>query len=154
MSKGTLKLSWEDYPGLSRWAQCHHECPYKRKVGGSNREGGQSEELQKCKKEPQAKECRWPVEAGQGQEGYSLLKCSEWVQPWWRREFSSVETVTDFNFLGSKITVATALQTVTAAMKSQDACFLEKSYDKQWIKKQRHHFANKDLYCQSYGFFQ
>ena len=24
---------------------------------------------------------------------------------------------------------------------------------RQWIKKQRHHFADKGLYCQSYGFF-
>ena len=41
MSKETLKLrivSWEDYPGLSGWAQCHHERPYKRKVGGSEKE--------------------------------------------------------------------------------------------------------------------
>ena len=32
----------------------------------------------------------------------------------------------------------------------------KESYDKtrQCIKKQRHHFANKGLYCQSYGFFQ
>ena len=31
----------------------------------------------------------------------------------------------------------------------------EKSYDKtrQYVKKQRHYFANKDLSSQSYGFF-
>ena len=42
----------------------------------------------------------------------------------------------------------------TAAMKLKDTCSLEESYDKpkQYIKKQRYHFANKDLYSQSYGF--
>ena len=45
-----------------------------------------------------------------------------------------------------------SLQMVTAAMKLKDACFLEKSCDRQWVKKQPHHFANKGLYCQSYGF--
>ena len=39
-------------------------------------------------------------------------------------------------------------------MKLKDTCSLEESYDKpkQYIKKQRYHFANKDLYSQSYGF--
>ena len=39
-------------------------------------------------------------------------------------------------------------------MKLKDSCSLEESYDKtrQCIKKQRHHFANKGLYSQSYGF--
>ena len=42
----------------------------------------------------------------------------------------------------------------TAAMKLKDTCSLEESYDKpkQYIKKQRYHFANKDPYSQSYGF--
>lgn len=26
-------LRWEDYPGLSRWAQCNHKCPYTREAG-------------------------------------------------------------------------------------------------------------------------
>ena len=40
------------------------------------------------------------------------------------------------------------------AMKLKDTCFLEESFDKprQCIKKQRHHFANKGLFSQSYGF--
>ena len=44
---------------------------------------------------------------------------------------------------------------VTVAMKLKDTCSLLESYDKprQHIKKQRHHFANKGLYSQSYGFF-
>ena len=56
-----------------------------------------------------------------------------------------METVAGFIFLGSKI---------TAAMKLKDAFSLEKSCDKprQRIKKQRHHFADKCLYSQSYGF--
>ena len=43
---------------------------------------------------------------------------------------------------------------VTAAMKLKDACSLKESYDRprQHIKKQRHYFANKSLYSQSYGF--
>ena len=39
-------------------------------------------------------------------------------------------------------------------MKSKDTCSLIESYYKsrQYIKKQRHHFANKGLYTQTYGF--
>ena len=41
-----------------------------------------------------------------------------------------------------------------SAMKLKDTCSLEKSNDKarQCIKKQRHHFADKYLSSQSYGF--
>ena len=47
-----------------------------------------------------------------------------------------------------------SLRMVTAAMKLKDACSLEKSYDKprQHVQKQRHHFADKCSYSQSYGF--
>ena len=47
-----------------------------------------------------------------------------------------------------------ALQIVTTAMKLKDACCLE-SYDKprQHMQKQKHHFANKGPYSQSYSFF-
>ena len=43
---------------------------------------------------------------------------------------------------------------VTADMKLQDAFSLEENYDqpRQHIKKQRHHFADKGLSSQSYGF--
>ena len=39
-------------------------------------------------------------------------------------------------------------------MKLKDACSLEgkRCKPRQHIKKQRHHFANKGLYSQSYGF--
>ena len=55
-----------------------------------------------------------------------------------------------FSFWASKL-----LQMVTVAMKLKDACFLKESYDKprQHIKKQRHHFADKGPYIQSYGLF-
>ena len=47
-----------------------------------------------------------------------------------------------------------SLQMVTATMKLKDTCSWKKSYDqpRQHIKKQRHYFANKGLYSQSYGF--
>ena len=47
-----------------------------------------------------------------------------------------------------------SLQLVTAAMKFKMLAPWKKSYDKsrQHIKKQRHHFANKGLHSQSYGF--
>ena len=47
-----------------------------------------------------------------------------------------------------------SLRTVTTAMKSKTLTFWNESYDKprQHIKKQRHHFDNKGLYSQSYGF--
>ena len=43
---------------------------------------------------------------------------------------------------------------VTAAMKLKDICFLEEKLwpPKQYIEKQRHYFANKGPYIQSYGF--
>ena len=63
----------------------------------------------------------------------------------WQIDGETMETVRNFIFLGSKI---------TAAMKLKDAFSLEKSCDKprQRIKKQRHHFADKCLYSQSYDF--
>ena len=42
---------------------------------------------------------------------------------------------------------------VTAAMKSEDLCFLKETYDKprQYVKKQRHYSANTGPYSQGYG---
>ena len=67
----------------------------------------------------------------------------------WQIDGETVETVTDFIFLGSKIT-------------ADDDCSHEiktlspwkKSYDqpRQHIKNQTHYFANKGLSSQSYGF--
>ena len=66
----------------------------------------------------------------------------------WQIEGETVEAVTNFIFLGSKITVGDDL-----AMKLKDVLWKE-NYDKprQHIKKQTHHFANKGLYSQSDGF--
>ena len=60
-----------------------------------------------------------------------------------------VKTATGFIFLGSKIMVDG-----DCGMKLKDAAPWKESYDKprQSIQKQRHHFANKGLYSQSYGF--
>ena len=67
----------------------------------------------------------------------------------WQIDGETMETVTDFIFLGSK-----SLQMVTAAMKLKMLAPWKKSNDqpRQYIKKQRHYFANKDLSNQSYGF--
>ena len=61
----------------------------------------------------------------------------------------TMETVTDFIFLGSKITV-----NGDCNHKIKTLAPWEKSYDKprQHIKKQRHHFANKGPSSQSYDF--
>ena len=60
----------------------------------------------------------------------------------WQIDGETVETVTDFIFLGSKITIEKTLAP------------WKKSYYKprQHIKAQRHYLANKGLYSQSYGF--
>ena len=62
----------------------------------------------------------------------------------------TMETVTDFPFLGSKITTN---GDCSHEIKKTLAPWKE-SHDKprQCIRKQRHHFANKGLYSQSYGF--
>ena len=49
---------------------------------------------------------------------------------------------------------ANSLQMVIATMKLKDACSLEGKYDKhrEHLKKQRHYFADKGSYSQSYSF--
>ena len=58
----------------------------------------------------------------------------------WQTNGERMETVTDFIFLGSKITAM-----VTAVMKLKDICSWKKSFYKprQHIEKQRHYFADK-----------
>ena len=48
-----------------------------------------------------------------------------------------------------------SLRTLITVMKLKDACPLKENCEKttQHIKKQRHHFADKSPYNQSYGFF-
>ena len=86
----------------------------------------------------------------------------------WQIEGEKVETVTDFIFFGFKITangdcnftmqfhhaISPCNFTITSAMKLKILTPWKKSYEKprQQIKKQRHHFADKGLYRQSYGF--
>ena len=66
----------------------------------------------------------------------------------WQIDRETMETVTDFIFLVSKIT---ADGDCNHEIKR---CSLEENYDKPWWhnKKQRHHFADKGLSSQNYGF--
>ena len=68
----------------------------------------------------------------------------------WEIDGETVETVTDFIFLGSRIT---ADGDCSHEIKKTLATWKE-SYDqpRQHIKKQRHYFANKGPSSQSYGF--
>ena len=61
----------------------------------------------------------------------------------WRIDGKIMETVTDFIFLGSKITVDG-----DCSHEIKTLAPWQKIYDKarQHIKKQRHHFADKGLY--------
>ena len=67
----------------------------------------------------------------------------------WQIDGKTMETVTDFIFLGSKITAdgdcSHEIEKTLAPWK--------KSYDqpRQHIKKQRYYFSNKDPSSQSYG---
>ena len=67
----------------------------------------------------------------------------------WQVEREKAETGTDFIFLDSKITLVK-----DCVMKLKMLSPWKESYDKprQHIKKQRHHFAHKGPYCQSYVF--
>ena len=71
----------------------------------------------------------------------------------WQTEGGKVETVTDFIFLGSKIT---ADGHCSHEIKRRLLAPWKESYYQpgQHIKKQRHYFANKGLSSQGYGFFQ
>ena len=68
-----------------------------------------------------------------------------------------METVTDFMFLGSKITLDGDCSHEIKKTNKQTNTTLapwKKSYykPKQYMKKQRHHFADKGLSSQNYGF--
>ena len=67
----------------------------------------------------------------------------------WQIEGGKVETVTGFIFLGSKITVDS-----DCSHEINTVALWKESYDKprQYVKKQRHHCANKVHISQSYGF--
>ena len=67
----------------------------------------------------------------------------------WQIDGEKVETMKDFIFLASKITVDS-----DSSHEIKMLALWKKSYDKhrKTIKKQRHYFANKDLYSQSCDF--
>ena len=67
----------------------------------------------------------------------------------WKIDGETMETVKDFISWAPK-----SLQMVTAMKLKELLTPWKKSYDKskQHIKQQRHYFANKGLYSQSYGF--
>ena len=69
---------------------------------------------------------------------------------YWQIDEETMETVTGFVFLGSKIIVDGGLQT----WNQKTLASWKKSYDKtrQHIKKQRHHFANKGPIVKAMGF--
>ena len=77
----------------------------------------------------------------------------------WQINAEKVETVTDFIFLGSKITadgdcsheIKRCLLLGRKAMTNY-VIALDKAISKQHIKKQRHHFSDKGLSNTSYGF--
>ena len=67
----------------------------------------------------------------------------------WQIDGKTMETVTDFIFLGSKITAdgdcSHEIKTLAPWKKSYNQ-------PRQLIKKQRHYFTSKGLYSQSYSF--
>ena len=67
----------------------------------------------------------------------------------WQKDGEKVEIVSDFVFLGSKITVDG-----DCSHKTKLLAPWKKSYDKprKHMKKQRHSFDDKGPYIQSYGF--
>ena len=69
----------------------------------------------------------------------------------WQIEGGKVKAVTDFLFLGPQ----ESLRIVTAATKLKHACSLEEKLMtnlEKYVKRQRHHFAYKGVYNQSYAF--
>ena len=69
----------------------------------------------------------------------------------WQIDGDKVETVTDFIFLGSKITADSDCHEIKRHFSPW-----KESYDKprQYIKKKRHQFADKGLYKSKLQFFQ
>ena len=69
----------------------------------------------------------------------------------WQIDGEVMETLTDFIFGGG---FPKSLQTLPVDMKLKEPAPWRKSYDqpREQIKKQRHYFANKGPFSQSYGF--
>ena len=70
----------------------------------------------------------------------------------WQIDEEKVKTVTDFIFLCSKITVDSDCR--HEIKKKKTLAPWKRNYDKprQCIEKQRHHFADRSPYIQSYDF--
>ena len=68
----------------------------------------------------------------------------------WQIEGENMEAVTDFIFLGSKITAGVDCNHEIKTKQNKTLASWEKI--RQHIKKQRHHIADKGLCSQSYGF--
>ena len=70
----------------------------------------------------------------------------------WQTDGETMETVTDFIFLGSKITADgdCSHETKRCLLLGRKANLDDKP--REHIKKQRYHFADKGPYSQSYGF--
>ena len=100
-------LRWGDNPGLSQWAQCDHEGPYKREAGGSKsekmmwvrdqhpREWAEEAMLFALKVEgaPQSREFGSPLEAGKGKETNSPLDLLQGMQLCPHLAFSSTRPI-------------------------------------------------------------
>ena len=67
----------------------------------------------------------------------------------WQIDGETMETVTDFIFLASKIT---AEGDKSHAVKRHLLLGWQAMTNEEYIKKQRRYFATNDLYIQSYGF--
>ena len=68
----------------------------------------------------------------------------------WQIDGVKLETMKDFTFLSFKITVDSDCSHKIKRCLLLGIKAIKKP--RQHIKKQRHHFANKGPYCQSYGF--
>ena len=67
----------------------------------------------------------------------------------WQTDRETMETVRDFNFLGSKITADGDCNHEIKTLASLKKCC---DQPRQHTKKQRHDFIDKDQSSQSYGF--
>ena len=71
----------------------------------------------------------------------------------WQIDGGKVETVADFIFLGSKITVdGDCSHEIKRRLLLGRKVMTNLDIKNLGIKKQKHHFANKGPYSQSYGF--
>ena len=101
-----------------------------------------------------------PLDEGESEELKSWLKTQHsknsdhgiWSHHFIQTEGKIAEAVTDFLFLGSKITAdSDGSHEIRRHLLLGRKAMTNHSY-RQHIKKQRHHFANKGPYSESWGF--